>query len=64
MPKAIVERINKEVATALKNKEAVEKLETDGVAPASGTPEQFAALIRKDIALWKKVVTEGNIKVE
>ena len=64
VPKAIVERINKEVEVALKNKEAVEKLETDGVAPATGTPEQFAALIKKDMALWKKVVTYGNIKVE
>ena len=64
VPKAIVDRLNKEVSEALKNKEAVEKLETDGVVPASGTPEQFAALIKKDMDLWKKVVTDGNIKVE
>ena len=64
VPKAIVERVNREVSEALKNKEAVEKLETDGVVPASGTPEQFAALIKKDMDLWKKVVTDGNIKVE
>jgi tripartite-type tricarboxylate transporter receptor subunit TctC len=64
VPKAIVDRVNKEVAAALKNKEAIEKLETDGVAPAGGTADQFAALIKKDIALWKKVVTDGNIKVE
>ncbi len=64
VPKAIVDRINKEVAAALANKEAVEKLETDGVAPAGGSADQFAALIKKDIALWKKVVTDGNIKVE
>ena len=64
VPKAIVDRINNEVAAALRNKEAVEKLETDGVAPAGGTADQFAALIKKDIALWKKVVTDGNIKVE
>ena len=64
VPKAIVDRVNKEVVAALKNKEAVEKLETDGVAPAGGTPEQFAALIKKDIGLWKNVVTDGNIKVE
>ena len=64
VPKAIVDRINKEVAAALANKEAVEKLETDGVAPAGGSADQFAALIKKDMALWKKVVTDGNIKVE
>ena len=64
VPKAIVDRISKEVALALQNPEAVQKLETDGVAPVGGTPEQFAALIKSDIALWKKVVTDGNIKVE
>ena len=64
VPRVIVERINKEVAGALANKEAIEKLETDGVAPAGGTADQFAALIKKDIALWAKVVKDGNIKVE
>lgn len=64
VPRAIVERINREVAMALKNPEAVQKLETDGVVPAPGTPEQFAALIKSDIALWKKVVVDGGIKVE
>ena len=64
VPKPIVDRINHEVAAALKNKDAVDKLETDGVAPARGTPDDFAGLIKKDIALWKKVVTDGNIKVD
>ncbi len=64
VPKAIVDRINKEVVEALKNKDAVDKLETDGVAPAGGTADQFAALIKSDIALWAKVVKDGNIKVE
>lgn len=64
VPKAIVDRINKEVAAALANKEAIDKLETDGVAPATGSADQFAALIKQDIALWNKVVTDGNIKIE
>jgi tripartite-type tricarboxylate transporter receptor subunit TctC len=64
VPKAIVDRINKEVAVALKNKEAIEKLDTDGVAPAGSSPEAFGALIKKDMALWAKVVKDGNIKVE
>lgn len=64
VPKAIVDRINKEIGVALKAKEAVEKLETDGVSPAGGSADQFAALIKKDITLWAKVVKDGNIKVE
>lgn len=64
VPKPVVERINKEIAAALANKDAIEKLETDGVAPAGGSADQFAALIKQDIALWSKVVKDGNIKVE
>ena len=64
IPQAIVDRVNKEIGAALKNKDAIDKLETDGVAPATGSPDQFAALIKKDIALWAKVVKDGNIKVE
>jgi len=64
IPRPVVERVNKEIAAALNNKEAVDKLETDGVVPAAGTAEQFAALIKSDIALWARVVKDGNIKVE
>ena len=64
VPKPVVERINKEITAALNNKDAIDKLETDGVAPAGGSADQFAALIKKDIALWSKVVKDGNVKVE
>jgi len=64
VPKPIVDMINREIGTALKAREAVEKLETDGVSPAGGSADQFAALIKKDLALWAKVVKDGNIKVE
>ena len=30
----------------------------------TGTPEQFGALIKSDIAKWTKVVRDGNIKPE
>jgi tripartite-type tricarboxylate transporter receptor subunit TctC len=30
----------------------------------TGTPEEFAALIKSDVARWRTVVHEGNIKPE
>ena len=41
-----------------------EKMQTAGVEPLSGAPEQFAAMIRAEIPRWRKVVTDANIKVE
>jgi tripartite-type tricarboxylate transporter receptor subunit TctC len=64
LPRPIVERVNGEVTKALKLKETAEQLQSDGVAPAGGTPEQFAAQIKKEIAVWRKVATDAGVKAE
>jgi len=46
------------------NQGAIEQLETEGVARAAGSTDQFAALIKRDIALWSTVVKDGRIKLE
>jgi len=64
MPKNIVERINAEATKALQLKETAAQLQNDGVAPAGGSPAQFGETIRKEIGMWKKVVTDAGVKVE
>jgi tripartite-type tricarboxylate transporter receptor subunit TctC len=64
MPPAVVAKLNAAVSKALKLKETEEKLQTDGVSPAGGSPEQFGKTIREEIAMWRKVVQDANIKVE
>jgi tripartite-type tricarboxylate transporter receptor subunit TctC len=64
MPRPIVERINADVSKALKLKETGEQLQNDGVAPAGGTPEQFAAQIEKEIKVWRKVAADAGVKAE
>jgi tripartite-type tricarboxylate transporter receptor subunit TctC len=64
LPKAVVDRINSDVNKSLHQKETADKLESDGVAPAGGTPEQFAAQIKKEIGVWKKVAADAGVKAE
>jgi tripartite-type tricarboxylate transporter receptor subunit TctC len=64
LPRAVVDRINGDVTKSLKLKETAEQLQNDGVAPAGGTPEQFAATIKKEIGVWKKVAAEAGVKAE
>ena len=64
LPRAIVDRINTEANLILKAKEMDTLLATDGVAPAGGTPEQFAATIKSDIARWGGVVKQAGVKVD
>jgi tripartite-type tricarboxylate transporter receptor subunit TctC len=64
LPAPIVTRLNGETAKILKTKEAADQLRDEGLSPAGGTPEQFGALIGKDIQLWRKVVTDIGLKAE
>ncbi len=64
LPRAIVERINTEANQILKVKEMDALLATDGVAPAGGTPEQFAATIKSEIERWGNVVKQAGVKVD
>jgi len=64
LPRAIVNRINAEAGKALKVKETADQLQNDGVAPAGGTPEQFAAQIKKEIGVWRKVAADAGVKAE
>jgi tripartite-type tricarboxylate transporter receptor subunit TctC len=64
LPRPIVDRVNGELNKALKAKDMEEKLAADGVASAGGTPEQFAAIIKRDIEVWRGVVKRAGVKAE
>lgn len=64
LPRQIVDRINHEVSAVLKIKESGEQLQNDGVSPAGGTPEQFLATIKKEVEMWRKVVSDAGVKAE
>ncbi|MDB5957718.1 tripartite tricarboxylate transporter substrate binding protein [Ramlibacter sp.] len=63
-PKAIVARLNAEINAALKMPDVRAKLEAAGVDIQGGTPQEYAALIKSDLAKWSKVVKEAGIPAE
>jgi tripartite-type tricarboxylate transporter receptor subunit TctC len=64
LPLPIVASINSEVAKLLKSKEAAEHLQNEGMSPVGGTPEQFLALIKKEISVWRKVAADIGLKAD
>jgi tripartite-type tricarboxylate transporter receptor subunit TctC len=56
VPRAIVEKINADVVDALHQNDVEHVLRSNGVAPVGNTPEQFAAEMRRELALWRKVL--------
>jgi tripartite-type tricarboxylate transporter receptor subunit TctC len=64
LPSQIVARLNGETAKVLKTAEAADQIRNEGLLPAGGTPEQFRALITREVQLWRKVVTDIGLKAE
>ncbi len=64
LPRPILDRVNGGLNKILRNKDMQDKLAGDGVSSAGGTPEQFAALIKRDIEVWRKVVQKAGVKAE
>jgi tripartite-type tricarboxylate transporter receptor subunit TctC len=63
-PKAIVAKLNAEINAALKMPDVRAKLEAAGIEVQGGTPQEYAALIKSDLAKWGKVVKEAGIEAE
>jgi tripartite-type tricarboxylate transporter receptor subunit TctC len=64
MPRAIVQQIQRDTAAVLNTPETKESMLAQGSIAVGGTPEELDALIRREYALWSKVVKAGGVKPE
>ena len=62
--RAIVDKIQADVAKALAMPEVRERFVAQGAQPSGNTPDQFAAFIRAETDKWTKVVKISNAKVD
>jgi len=61
-PKAVVDRLNREINRILALPEVKDQLVKMGFIPGGGTPGELEAFIRADIAKWSKVIKAAGIK--
>jgi tripartite-type tricarboxylate transporter receptor subunit TctC len=63
-PKDVVAKLNVAINAALKMDDVKERLTKAGIQIQGGTPEQFAAVIQREVDKWGKVVKEAGIQPE
>ena len=63
-PRAVVERLNREVLAASAADEARARFERDGLERMAFTPEAFDAFIKEDLAPWARALKALNIQLE
>jgi tripartite-type tricarboxylate transporter receptor subunit TctC len=64
VPAPIVARLNAELNRIMQEPEMVARLETQGAEVVTGTPQEFQAHIRGEIARWAQVTREAGIQAE
>nr|MBA3505518.1 tripartite tricarboxylate transporter substrate binding protein [Betaproteobacteria bacterium] len=63
-PKDVVTRLSAEIAKIAKSPEMRERLSALGAEPVGSTPEEFAAIIARDIAKWTTLAKSVGIRVD
>ncbi len=63
-PAALVKKLNADILASLKLPGMTEALAVQGLEPAGGTPEEFGALIKSEIAKYTQVVKAAKITVD
>ena len=64
MPKDVVVRWNNELNRIVQLPDVRAPLAALGIDAAAGSPEQFQAFLKREIAKWQKVVALAGIKPE
>jgi len=60
LPRALVDKVNADVAKAVLSPDTQRRLFDQGVEAARNSPEEFAAFIRAEVTKWAKVVRDSG----
>ena len=63
-PKAIVERLQRELKAVINQPEVRERMITMGQTPVGNTPEEFIANVRADYPKWDALIKASGAKIE
>jgi len=62
-PKEAIVKINSEVKKALSAKEVSGFYAREGLDPVGSTPAELTEMVKKEIGKYRKIITDGNIKL-
>jgi tripartite-type tricarboxylate transporter receptor subunit TctC len=63
-PREIIQRLNVEIVKILQSPEVKERFVKQGVDVQTGTPEQFDAFVKSEVARWAKVIKDAGIRAD
>lgn len=62
-PRAVVDKVNAALLTALKSPDVVDQLARQGFEAKGSNPDELRAYIGRELTRWQRVIADNNIKV-
>lgn len=63
-PPEAIDLLNRQINFALKSPEIARHIENNGLGAGGGTPSDFVEFLRRDRAIWTKVIAGGKIQAQ
>jgi tripartite-type tricarboxylate transporter receptor subunit TctC len=63
-PKAVIDKVHRDVVTVLGRAEVRKRFEELGMAPVGNTPAEFAKAIREESVRWARVIRERKLQID
>jgi tripartite-type tricarboxylate transporter receptor subunit TctC len=63
-PRAVIDKLNRALNAALATDEVRQRLAVEGAEPQPTTPEEYAAIIDREVTMWSDLVKTVGIKPE
>jgi tripartite-type tricarboxylate transporter receptor subunit TctC len=63
-PRPIINQLSSEIGVMLARPDVKAKFEAFGATPVYSNADQFAAMIKSEIAIYQKVVKAANIRID
>lgn len=63
-PRAVIQKINGDIAEVLKMRDVNERMLATGFEPALTSVEEFAAFVKRDFRRYAKVIKEAHVRVD
>jgi tripartite-type tricarboxylate transporter receptor subunit TctC len=63
-PRPVVDKLNRDIVTLLKEPDVVKRFRDQGVEVIASTPEQFSKLVQSEVVKWTQLIQDANIRIE
>jgi tripartite-type tricarboxylate transporter receptor subunit TctC len=63
-PRAVVDKLNREIVAVLQTPDVRKTLVSQGAEVVGNSPEAFAAFIKREAAMWTKVIDESGARID